>query len=346
MAIENKENLLSRVEFFARKRLHGKSEPEIERELQKTYDSVKKGPSTYQEYKDAPMEVQTYWEFAHSKQVDAVLDAHKDEQKKAAQKKDANISRMWTGQTSEEETAKCKATAEEFLSRYRHFLRVPENSGAMADRMRDKNLSPHDLSSFVRAFEELAVEGRLVLSGKIAGICDDEMVGGHALRTHKELHRFLQPTPTAEQLERLAAARMSADEWKKSRPELQDGLPFVARQQIYQAIRSLAHFEPDYVFTDANNEKLLQYVNKNKLQFNLTGLRTAYHAIKDQLELKPHTVSGQVVQMTVYDAPENQGEPLAPEKLRAKIRNMSSDEMLLFFRDNPSARKAVDAVGQ
>src|ERR1700730_15385446 len=197
MTLESKERLRNAVHSrLVRQKKSAK-------EIQEVLDSLKARPISYDEYKAMPQDVASWHEFANSANVDKALDAHKDEQKKAAQKEDTNISRMWTGQTSEEETARCQATAEEFLSRYRHFVRIPENSTAIADRMRAKNLSPHDLRSFVRAFEELTVEGRLVLDGTVAGICDDKTVAGHTLRTHPQLHRFLQPTATPEQLERL-----------------------------------------------------------------------------------------------------------------------------------------------
>ena len=317
-------------------------------EIQEVLDSLKARTLDYAEYKAMPRDIASWHEFANSVNVDKALDAHKDEQKKAADNIKNGINRMWTGASSKEESDAAWKAHDEFLKRYPQVLDCPSNAKLLVAFLKSHNLDAREISSWEAALQGLAATNQpeIFLSPKAAGVGPEEELGGYSLRSYPNLHLLLRPAPTPEQLERIKAAKMSADEWKKAHPELQDGLPFVARQQIDQAIRSLAHFEPDYVFTDANNEKLLQYVNKNKLQFNLTGLRTAYHAIKDQLELKPHTVSGQVVQMTVYDAPDNQGEPLAPEKLRAKIRNMSSDEMLLFFRDNPSARKAVDAVGQ
>ena len=339
MTLESKEHLKNKVHSrLVRERKSAK-------EIQEVLDSLKARPLEYSEYKAMPQDIASWHEFANSANVDKALQAHQVEQKSAAQKKDSDISRMWTGQTTEEETAVCKATAEEFLSKYQHFTRIPENSAAIADRMRTKNLSPHQLSSFVKAFEELAVEGRLILNGKIAGICEDEMVGGHELRTHKELYRFLRPTSTAEQLEQMKAKKMSADEWKRSRPELQDGVPFVVQQQFFKAAKSLAYFEPEYIFNDGNNEKILAELKRSHGQFNLSGLRAAFSELKKrgELELASVSVSGQIITHTEYE-PRETGQPEAPGKLRAKVARMSSTEMATFLRENPSARKAIDSV--
>src|SRR5882762_2015110 len=347
MSQESKERVKAAAEREFVNSLRGEnlSPDEIRQKLEEFSATLKVRPLDYEAYAKMPYAEKSFHEFANSAELDKALTKYKDEQKSSAQKKDANISRMWAGQTTEEETAVCKATAEQFLSKYQHFTRIPENSAAIADRMRANNLSPHQLSSFVKAFEELAVEGRLILNGKIAGICEDEMVGGHELRTHKELYRFLRPTSTAEQLEQMKAKKMSADEWKRSRPELQDGVPFVVQQQFFKAAKSLAYFEPEYVFSDENNAKLIEYVTTNKLQFNLTGLRVAFNALKDQLETTSHKTHGQIVTLTEHD-PQSHGAPALPDKasLRAKIRNLSSTQLAQFFADNPGARAAVDSL--
>jgi hypothetical protein len=343
MTLESKEHLGNKVHSrLVRERKSPK-------EIQEILDSLKARPLEYAEYKAMPQDVASWHEFANSANVDKALEAHQDEQKSSAQKADANISRMWTGQTSEEETAACKATAEEFLSKYRHFARIPENSAAMADRMRAKNLSPHDIRSFVKAFEELAVEGRLILNGKIAGICEDAMVGGHALRTHPQLHRFLKPTPTPEQLEQLAASKMSADEWKRPRPELQDqGMPALITPRYFQAARTFAMFNPDFVSTDDTQREILNWIKENKRPFDVNNLGEAFRTLyaEGKIGRNPDAIvrSGEMT-MTTYSG-ERRGAPELPDKasLAAKIRNLSSTQLAEFFRDNPSARAAVDSL--
>jgi hypothetical protein len=70
-----------------------------------------------------------------------------------------------------------------------------------------------------------------------------------------------------------------------------------------------------------------------------------FHELKKrgELELKPISASGQAVMYTEYE-PRETGQPEAPAKLRAKIARMSSSEMAQFLRENPSARRAIDAV--
>ena len=338
MTLESKEHLRNKVHCrLVRERKSVK-------EIQEVLDSLKARPLKYDEYRAFPQDVASWHEFANSANVDKALEAHQDERRKAAEKTESDLKTKWEANATPEDFAAAQKAGEEFLSRYKHFIRDSANSCVMSDRMKLKNRNPQEIHSWIRTFEELAVEGLVFLNAKVAGISADTVVGGHELRTHKELYRFLKPTPTAAQIEQHAASKMSADQWKKSRPELADPPPFAMQQQIDLAVRSLASFEPDFVFCPENSSKLLDYVSKNGLQFNLTGLRVAFNALRDKLELKPHTAEGQLTKFTEYDTPESQGEPEAPGKLAAKVRSMSSDQYLAFLRNNKSARAAIDGV--
>jgi hypothetical protein len=338
--LESKEKLKSAV--YSRLIRERKSAKEI----QEVLDSLKARTLTYAEYKAMPSDVASWHEFANSANVDKALDAHKDEQKKAASKIKNSVERMWTGAASTDESEAAWNTAEKFMKLYPQVRPTDSATGAAFRKyMRLNNLDPREFTSWETALSALAATNQpeIFLSPKAAGIGPEEQLGGYSLRSYPNLYLLLRPAPTPEQAERIKASKMSADEWKRSRPELADPPPFAMQQQIDLAIRSLASFEADYVFTTENNEKLLQYVHKNKLQFNLTGLRVAFNALKDQLELKPHTASGQVLVHTEYE-PRETGQPEAPGKLRAKVARMSSSEMAQFLRENPSARRAIDGM--
>src|SRR6267378_4155605 len=348
MSQESKEKVKAAAEREFVNSLRGENlSPEgIRQKLEKFSATLKVRPLDYEAYAKMPYAEKSFHEFANSAELDKALTKYKDEQKSSAQKKDANISRMWAGQTTEEETAVCKATAEQFLSKYQHFTRIPENSAAIADRMRANNLSPHQLSSFVKAFEELAVEGRLILNGKIAGICEDTMVGGHELRTHKDLHRFLQPTATAEQIERREIGKMSADDFKKE--YLQEaGVPYHIQARMKRAADTLVAWHPDFVITDGNIELIVRWISENKLQYDMNGFEAAYQTLSKsgKLELRSGAIShaGETT-MTNFE-PRETGAPALPDKasLRAKIRNLSSTQLAQFFADNPGERAAVDS---
>jgi hypothetical protein len=339
VTLESKEHLRNKVHSrLVRERKSAK-------EIQEILDSLKARPLEYAEYRAMPQDVASWHEFANSANVDKALEAHQDERRKAAEKTESDLKTKWEANATPEDFAAAQKAGEEFLSRYKHFIRDSANSCVMSDRMKLKNRNPQDVQSWIRTFEELAVEGLVFLNGKVAGISEDTVIGGHELRTHAQLHRLLQPTFTAAQLEQHAAAKMSADQWKASRPELQDGIPFIIQQQFFKAAHSLASFEPEYVFSDENNAKLIEYVTANKLQFNLTGLRVAFNAMKDQLETTSHKAHGQVVTLTEHD-PQPHGAPALPDKasLRAKIRNLSSTQLAQYFADNPGARAAVDSL--
>jgi len=339
VTLESKEHLRNKV--HCRLVLERKSVKEI----QEVLDSLKARPLKYDEYRAFPQDVASWHEFANSANVDKALEAHQDERRKAAETTESDLKTKWEANATPEDFAAAQKAGEEFLSRYKHFIRDSANSCVMSDRMKLKNRNPQDVQSWIRTFEELAVEGLVFLNAKVAGISEDSVVGGHELRTHKELYRFLKPTPTAAQLEQHAAAKLSADQWKASRPELQDGLPFAIQQQFFKAAHSLAYFEPEYIFNDDNNGKILAELKRSHGQFNLSGLRAAFSELKKrgELELKSISASGQIITHTEYE-PRETGQPEAPGKLRAKIARMSSSEMATFLRENPSARKAIDSV--
>ncbi len=346
--LESKEHLKMRVEKATRQRLRGKSETEIQKELAKVFETLKTGPRTFEEYNSAEYAIKSYWEFVESKRVDAVLQERKDEQKRAADKIKNGVERMWKGSASTDESEQAWKTAEQFMELYPAVRPNDTATGAAFKKyMRVNNLDPRELSSWEAALQALAATNQpeIFLSPKAAGIGPEEELGGYSLRSYPNLHLLLRPAPTAEQLERLKAAKMSADEYKNSRPELRDGLPFVIQQQFFKAAHSLASFEREYIFNDENNGKLLAELNRTQGQFNLSGLRAAFHELKKrgELELKPIAAHGQITTLTEHE-PRETGEPEAPGKLRAKVARMSSSEMATFLRENPSARRAIDGV--
>src|SRR5882762_163148 len=347
MSQESKERVKAAAEREFVNSLRGEnlSPDEIRQKLEEFSATLKVRPLDYEAYAKMPYAEKSFHEFANSAELDKALTKYKHEQRKAAEKSESDIKLKWKSNATAEDFAAAQKAGEDFLSRYRHFIRDSANSAAMSDRMQLKNRNPQEINSWIRTFEELAVEGLVFLNAKVAGISEDSVVGGHELRTHKELYRFLKPTRTAAQIEQHAASKMSADQWKASRPELQDGIPFIIQQQFFKAAHSLASFEPEYVFSDENNAQLIEYVTANKLQFNLTGLRVAFNALKDQLETTSHKTHGQIVTLTEHD-PQSHGAPALPDKasLRAKIRNLSSTQLAQYFADNPGARAAVDSM--
>src|SRR5882762_1462496 len=347
MSQESKERVKAAAEREFVNSLRGEnlSPDEIRQKLEEFSATLKVRPLDYEAYAKMPYAEKSFHEFANSAELDKALTKYKHEQRKAAEKSESDIKLKWKSNATAEDFAAAQKAGEDFLSRYRHFIRDSANSAAMSDRMQLKNRNPQEINSWIRTFEELAVEGLVFLNARVAGISEDTVVGGHELRTHKELYRFLKPTPTAAQIEQHAASKMSADEWKKSRPELQDGIPFAIQQQFFKAAHSLAYFEPQYIFNEENNGKILAELKRSHGQFNLSGLRAAFRELKKrgELELKSISASGQIITHTEFE-PRETGQPEAPGKLRAKVARMSSTEMATFLRENPSARKAIDSV--
>jgi hypothetical protein len=274
------------------------------------------------------------------------LKAAMDEPKRRAEEKTGGIKRLWSGGSTKEESDQAWATADKFMAAHPQIKPNDVATGkAFQSFFREHNLDPREYSNWTAALDTLGTEGRIALSPKLAGVGPEDELTGYALKTYTHLYKLLRPKPSAEQIEHEKVAKMGADEYKKSRPELQDGLPFVIQQQFFKAAHSLASFEPEYIFNDENNAKLIEYVNKNRLQFNLGSLRSAFGDLKKdgQLELKPVASEAQITTLTDYE-PRETGQPEAPGKLRAKVARMSSSEMATFLRENPSARRAIDGM--
>jgi len=270
------------------------------------------------------------------------------EPKRKADEKKGSVERMWKGSASTDESEAAWKTGEKFMELYPAVRPTDSATGsAFKKYMRLNNLDPRELASWEQSLQSLAAQNQpeIFLSPKAAGVGPEEELGGYSLRSYPKLYLLLQRAPDAatRKFRESYKPELSADEFIKQAPELQNGPSYAERQAIDLAVRSLPYFERDYVATEENGNKLLQYIHKNNLQFNLTGLRIAFNALKNDLELKPVTVQAGKTTMTNYEARET-GEPWTPEKLTAKIRSLSSTQLAQFFRDNPSARRAVDAV--
>jgi hypothetical protein len=341
MTLESKERLRNAVHnCLVRQKKSAK-------EIQEVLDSLKARPLTYAEYKAMPQDVASWHEFANSANVDKALDAHKDEQKKAAAKIRNGVERMWMGAASTDESEQAWKTAEKFMELYPQVRPTDTATGAAFRKyLRANNLDPRELSSWETALSALAATNQpeIFLSPKAAGVGPEEELGGFSLRSYPNLHLLLRPVDEKTKWHReMYKPELSANEFRKQTSELQNGPSFAERQSVDLAVRSLPHFEPDYVATEENGNKLLQYIHKNKSQFNVTGLRVAFNALKDQLELKPIVVHAGKTEMTNYE-PAEHGQPEAPGKLAAKVRSMSSDQYAEFLRNNKSARAAIDGM--
>jgi len=269
------------------------------------------------------------------------------EPKRRGDDKVSSVKRIWTGGSTKEESVAAWEMANKFIAAHPQIPLNDATAKTFQSFFREHTLDPREYTNWATALDRLGTEGRIVLSPKAAGVGPEEILSGNQLKTYPKLYLLLQPAPNAETRKRreLYKPELSADEFIRQTPELQNGPSYAERQAIDLAVRSLPHFERDYVATEENGKKLLQYIHKNNLQFNLIGLRIAFNALKNDLELKSVTVQAGKTTMTNYE-PRAQGAPKLPDKasLAAKIRNMSSNQLADFFRNNEGARKAVDAM--
>ncbi len=350
--LESKEKLQMRVEKATRQRLRGKSEPEIQKELEKVSATLKAGPRTYEEYESASYEIKSYWEFAMSAAVDKVLQAHQDEQKKAAAKIKNGVERMWKGESSTDESEQAWKTAEKFMELYPQVRPTDTATGAAFRKyLRANNLDPRELSSWETALSVLAATNQpeIFLSPKAAGVGPEEELGGYQLRSYPNLHLLLRRAPDEATRKFRGAYKpeLSADNFKKEYlPET--GAPYYIQARIKRAADTLVSWHPDFVITDDNIELIVRWINENKLQYDMNGFEAAYQTLSKSGNLERRAgaiVHGGEMTMTNFE-PRAHGAPALPDKasLAAKIRNLSSTDLLKFYQDNPGARAAVDAM--
>jgi hypothetical protein len=344
MTSESKEHLRNKVHSrLVRERKSAK-------EIQEVLESLKARPLIYAEYKAMPQDIASWHEFANSANVDKALDAHKDEQKKAVAKIKNSVERMWTGAASTVESEAAWKAAEQFMEMYPAVRPTDTATGAAFRKyLRANNLDPREVSSYETALQALAGTNQpeIVLSPKAAGVGLEEELGGYSLRSYPKLHLLLQRAPSPEMRKFREAYRpeLSADEYK--REHLQEtGVPHHVKERVQRFAVTLADWHPDFIGSDENIRLIVTWMNENKMHSGINGFEAAYQALSKagKLELKADAIvqAGKTT-MTNYE-PRESGEPLAPQKLQAKIRNLSSTELAEFFRNNPGARAAVDSM--
>jgi hypothetical protein len=86
----------------------------------------------------------------------------------AAMKQWAN-KRMWEGKTTEKEDQRAFEAASRFGSNYSQFIVSDTNTWAITNYMADNNLDPTEVSSYVKAFEQLVPLGKLALNPSAIG---------------------------------------------------------------------------------------------------------------------------------------------------------------------------------
>jgi hypothetical protein len=272
----------------------------------------------------------------------------------AENKKNQEVSsaqRFWANQATEHEVAKAQEGTSVFVSRYPQVRwDYRPNIDALNDWLKAKTL-PIAFNTLVQAFEDLVRRGGLVLNPSVLGIGTENEVSGYKLMRHPELHRLLEPAPTAEQQAKIADQKLSARDYKDAHAEdfRETRLSDRQQQSWNKAIAFFMESRPDYKPTEANRKKLLEFIFSNGLQVNPQGLETGYRFLKPRNELELNAGAVQEGQSVRYSNLASTGGDVRSgfvgrdTNLAAKIASMSAKDYADWLR-SPSNRKAADAL--
>jgi hypothetical protein len=273
----------------------------------------------------------------------------KEENRKNAET--ASIMRMHNNEATEEETKSAVEEVKIFCAAFPQFIgSYMPNREALISWLKEKTL-PITAKNLETAFQALGVQGKILLNPKAIGIGTESEVSGHRLKTHPQLHRLLEPAPTAEQREKIEQRKMSAADWKDAHKEdfRETRVSDFQQRSWDQAIATFLLSNPTYEATDSNRIKILEFIKSNGLQINPQGLQAAFNFLvpRGELELNEgNKIEGQATRYTNLGG-SPPGFPPKSDKysFQKKVNSMGSKEYLDRINNDSAFREAVNALG-
>jgi len=230
--------------------------------------------------------------------IDAAFRVEEEQRKRQEDARGSKLSRMWRGNGTLEEQREVIKVATRFASDYPQLDGTSEANGAQFEQfLKQKNLDPREYDSWVRAFTDLAIQGRLVLIPKNIGLTE-EAITGRELATHRELYKLLDPydpkrvPPKPPKYEPLSEAKknlkplaeksedeMSAAEYRQAHPELQGGLPPLYIRKREQVVASWLTVHPEYRPSEESRGKIVAFMEANNLPWSTQAVEETFQAL-------------------------------------------------------------------
>ena len=313
---------------------------------------------TLNEVLRASSDLVRFWELKAPKVLEAVTNSKMTHAKAKA----SNARQLLTSAVHTDESIAQAAEAMcEFLQRFPQYIPSDSNRNAMALCMLDKALDLRDANDIAEAFVECCKAGSITVQ-----VGDQQLTGNwlqHAIRKDETL---LDPLPRKETAE--AKARRDVEETIRNTPS--DVLKTAIQQQfreensqqqsvfeergVDQAVETLLTLRPAYIPHQENNDKVVAYLGEHNLPWKPESFLSAYDFLTsiNQLELREGNVHRWNGTTSVdYGAKSNRGGTavniaarMDKDSLRRKVAGLSTRATAQFFRDNPGARAAIDAV--
>jgi hypothetical protein len=252
-------------------------------------DSLVRRKLTFAEYSALPESAKNWHLAENSQNVDAALAVHERETREAVSHAKREVRKV-----ANYEVCDVPALANlmienggEFSNLFPQFVTSRANTDRVLKYMKDNELLP-EVSSFIEAFKSLAHEGLISINPSLTGLTDDSTeVTGERLQDAINSNPLLLSKATPEIVERRRLMRMPTKEFEayqeKTNPK---PLPFVVRQQIDLAFRTLESRHPEFRFnSDSNKDKLLVHLNTHANLITAQTVEAAFVALKQAGEL-------------------------------------------------------------
>ena len=149
-------------------------------------------------------------------------------------------------------------------------------------------------------------------------------------------------------IESAADPVISADEYRRQHPELQDNrIPALARESVERALNSFIQSHPEYIASNRNFVALERWLSELELPITFSNLVSAFTALRGQglLEINDSVVTSGNTTLVDYGE-QTRGWPKESSKFsfRDKIRSMSADEVLDRCNNDSSFKASLDAL--
>ncbi len=284
--------------------------------------------------------------------TDALKAAIAEPETKAAAEREQiekETARILDGGATPADVAAILKVANKFSKTYPQFIECTENTSAIVDRLK-KNRLLLTFENFVSAFESLAIEGKLILDPSKIGAGTETSVTGYQLKRHLNLPELLKPAPSEAEKERRRVAKLSADQFKKETPELQNNE--LSPRQVFdigQEINTFLSTNPEYVSSESAKAKMLSYLSENELPITAPALKEAFQFLRLTGEIEVNADTKQTYNATTFVAREGEypGHPPTPSKysFRKKLEGLSSDQFRERVRQDKTFRDAIERLG-
>ena len=210
----------------------------------------------------------------------------------ARQSAEAEIQKKWKEGGTEADNAAVFAAGNTFASRYPQYVADEANGMVVTQFLFANGLDPRDVKSFVKAFEALAVAGKITLL-----VNGQQLTGAWLQRAIRENEKLLDPLTkrqTAEQQahqEAMEQIRNTPNDILKAAIEQQyreenPQMSVFEQHSLNQGVATLKELRPAYVSSESNNSKVVDYIVDNHLPYKPQSFLAAYDYLSSINELE------------------------------------------------------------